>query len=121
MRKVMLFCGVLLLALVLMPSARKGLEAQTTGSHTATLTWTASPDGGVYTVYRATGTCSSTLTFSSISVGVTGTTYADAGLAPGKFCYQVTTVVNGAESVPSNQAQAVILPSPPSALVVSAK
>jgi hypothetical protein len=97
------------------------LAAQT-GAHTVTLTWTASPDGGVVTVYRATGTCSTVpLTFTAISTGVTGTTYVDSGIAPGKFCYQVTTVVNGAESLPSNQAQAVILPLAPTTLVAVPK
>jgi hypothetical protein len=89
------------------------------GTHKVTLTWTASPDGGVVTVYRAIGTCSTSLTFTSITSGVAGTTYADSALAPGRYCYQVTTVVNGAESVPSNQAQAVILPSSPSSLTLT--
>ena len=91
------------------------------GTHTVTLTWTASVDGGVYTVYRAPGACSSTSTFASITSGVAGTTYADTGLAPGSFCYEVTTVVNGAESAPSNQAPAVILPASPGTLSVTIK
>lgn len=118
-----LFSGLLVLALTLTPiPGDKGvLHAQTTGNHTVTLTWVASSDGGVYTMYRATGVCSSTLTFTPLSVGITSTTYVDSGISPGKFCYQVTTVVNGAESLPSNQAQAVILPVAPSGLTESSK
>lgn len=92
-----------------------------TGTHTVTLTWTASVDGGAYTVYRASGTCSATATFTAVTSGVAVTTYADSGLAPGNFCYQVTTVVNGAESAPSNQAPAVILPASPAGLSVAIK
>jgi len=116
------FSSLAVLSLALGPiSETQNLQAQTTGSHTVTLTWTASLDGGIYTVYRATGVCSPTLTFTSLSVGITGTTYVDSGISPGRFCYQVTTVVNSAESLPSNQAQAVILPAPPTSLTVVVK
>ncbi len=119
----LLFSLLLALALVLTPVPGNDglLHAQTTGNHTVTLTWTASPDGGVYTMYRATGVCSLTLIFAPISVGITSTVYVDSGIAPGKFCYQVTTVVNSAESVPSNQAQAAILPLPPGNLTETSK
>ena len=118
-----LFSSLLLLALVLTPFPGNDglLHAQVTGNHTVTLSWTASPDGGVYTMYRATGVCSPTLTFTAISVGITSTVYVDSGIAPGKFCYQVTTVVNSAESNASNQAQAVIIPLPPGNLTDTTK
>src|SRR6266849_4853837 len=118
-----LFSSLLVLALILSPIPGNDglLHAQTTGNHTVTLTWTASSDGGVYTMYRATGVCSPTLTFAPLSVGITSTVYVDSGISPGKFCYQVTTVVNSAESLPSNQAQAVILPASPGNLTETSK
>lgn len=108
--------GLVLLLLFAVPAI-----PQTTGSHQVTLTWSASIDGGAYTVYRATGTCSSSLTFTAISTGVAATVYVDSGIAPGAFCYQVTTVLNGAESLPSNQAQARILPASPTSLTLTVK
>jgi hypothetical protein len=86
------------------------------GTHTVALTWTASIDGGVVSVYRATGACSPSSIFTKVTSGVTGLTYTDTALTPGTYCYQVTTVVNNAESNPSNQVTAVILPAPPTTL-----
>jgi hypothetical protein len=88
----------------------------TAAPHNAVLTWTASTDGGAVTVYRAPGACSSSSVFVSITTGVAANTFTDSTVTVGSFCYQVTTVVNGNESKPSNQVTAVILPSPPSGL-----
>lgn len=86
--------------------------------HQVVLNWTASTDGGVVTVYRAPGTCSTSSVFASITTGVAANTYTDSTVTVGSFCYQVTTVVNGSESKPSNQVTAVILPASPTSLVV---
>jgi hypothetical protein len=36
------------------------------------------------------------------------TAYDDSNVPPGSYCYHVKSVVNGIESVPSNQASAVV-------------
>lgn len=84
--------------------------------HSVVLTWTASVDGGAVTVYRATGACSVSSVFASITTGIAANTYTDGTVGIGAFCYQVTTIVNGRESAPSNQITAVVLPSPPTSL-----
>lgn len=91
------------------------------GTHQVTLTWTASVDGGAITVYRAPGACSSGSVFSAISTGVAVNNYVDVALSVGSYCYEVTTVVNGTESVASNQVTARILPSAPTTLVAVPK
>jgi fibronectin type 3 domain-containing protein len=85
------------------------------GGHTVSLSWTASSDAAAnptltYSVYRAT---SCTGTFTKINQNVTTTSYVDASLQPGTYCYEVTAVLNGAESTFSNTAPAVILPAAP--------
>jgi len=73
-------------------------------THSVTLTWVdaSNPAGTTYNVYRATGLCSGTPTFSKIGSAVTVKTYTDASVTPGNYCYQVTAIFGGAESVPSN-------------------
>lgn len=73
-------------------------------THSVTLSWsdTSNPAGTTYTVYRATGLCSGTPTFSKIATAITAKTYQDTSVTPGNYCYQVTATFNGAESVPSN-------------------
>lgn len=93
--------------------------AQAQAAHQVVLAWTASVDGGVVTVYRAPGACSTSSTFTSITTGVATNTYTDSTVTVGAFCYQVTTVVNGVESLPSNQVTARILPSAPTSLTIS--
>jgi hypothetical protein len=89
-------------------------------AHSVTLSWTGSADPSVsYNVYRLSGACPSTGTagFSKINATpVAATTYIDSPSAPGTYCYYATSVFNGAESVPSNLAPAVILPAPPRAM-----
>ena len=79
------------------------------------VSWTASSDAGgnpslVYNVYRA-GSCPGQ--FSKLdSVPASGTSYLDTNVAVGAvYCYQVTAVLNGVESMPSNQVIAAIPPS----------
>jgi hypothetical protein len=92
-------------------------------AHSVSLTWTASTDAGVsYNVYRLSGACpaSGASGFTKITgTPVSTTAYTDATLAPGSYCYYATAVLNGAESVPSNLASAVILPAAPTALKVA--
>ncbi|HVA95612.1 MAG TPA: hypothetical protein VNI36_12005 [Candidatus Dormibacteraeota bacterium] len=89
-------------------------------SHAVSLQWNPSTDAGVnYNLYRLTGACpaSGTAGFSKITAApITGTAYTDSGVAPGAYCYYATSVLNGAESVPSNFAAAVILPAAPTGL-----
>ena len=93
-------------------------------SHSVSLTWTASTDSGVsYNVYRLSGACptSGTAGFSKITTAtITATAYTDTTATPGDYCYYATSVLNGAESIPSNMASAVILPAPPTSLSVTA-
>ena len=90
-------------------------------THSVTLNWTASPDGGTVTVYRAPAACSTNPTnFAVIKSGVVAAgPYQDAGIAVGAYCYRVTAVVGGAESAPSSNANAPVLPQSPSNLVVT--
>ena len=89
-------------------------------SHSVSLKWDPSTDSGVsYNVYRLAGVCplSGTAGFSRITpTPIAGTTYTDSTVGPGTYCYYATSVLNGAESVPSNLASAVILPAAPTSL-----
>lgn len=81
--------------------------------HSVKLTWVDSvnPAGQTsYTVYKATGACSSNSSFAKLTSGVTALTFTDANVAFGTFCYQVTATVNGAEGAASNQAGATAAP-----------
>ena len=92
-------------------------------AHSVSLTWTASTDSVAgYYIYRAAGPCPTTGTsgFTRITATIiTATTYTDAAVAPGSYCYYATSVLNSVESVPSNLASAVILPAAPTALSVT--
>lgn len=89
------------------------LFAQTT--HTVSLTWqdNSNPAGTTYNVYRATGLCSGTPTFSKIITGVTAKAYQDSTVIPGNYCYEVTATFNGVESSPSNTANPAVPTFPP--------
>ena len=92
------------------------------GNHSVVLTWTASPDGGAYSVYRtATSGSYGAPLATGVATDCTGAacTYTDTTVTPGTYYYTVTTVVNGAESEKSNEATARILPSPPSGLAAA--
>jgi fibronectin type 3 domain-containing protein len=104
------------------PSAPSNLAASTSGG-TVTLNWSASSDNvGVvrYDVYRGT---SAGFTPSSANriAQPSGTSFADAGLAPGGYYYKVAAEdAAGNISIASNEATATILdttpPSAPSSL-----
>lgn len=87
--------------------------------HDVVLAWVASTDPGVaYNVYR-TQTSGSYGTTPLNAVPLVATTYTDSPLAPGTWFYVVTSVLNGAESLHSNEAKAVILPAAPTNLTIS--
>ena len=72
------------------------------------LSWTASSTSGVtYNVYRQQA-CSGN--FQEISTGTATTTYIDSAVASGEtYCYYVTAISAGIESMPSNS-QATTIP-----------
>jgi len=81
---------------------------------TVQITWQASSSAAgnpslTYNVYRAP-TCAGQ--FSKLNgAGVSATTYVDTTVAVGAtYCYEVTAVLNGLESAPSNQAVAAVPP-----------
>lgn len=95
-------------------------KAQTT--HSATLTWTDTLNpatGTTYNIYRATGLCSGTPTFSKLASAVAAKTYADSTVTPGNYCYEVTATVNGVESAPSNTALATVPAFAPTSLTIT--
>lgn len=115
--------NALLIAILSLPMAAFG-------AHSVSLTWTASNDtGAAYNVYRLNAACPVTppATAAALlssgfvlanSAPVSATAFTDNEVSVGKFCYAATALLNGAESVPSNLAPAVILPAPPTALSV---
>lgn len=90
-------------------------------THSVTLNWTPSADGGTVNVYRAPAACASNPTnFTQIKSGaIAAGPYADAGISVGNYCYRITAVVGGAESLPSNTANAAVLPQAPTNVVVT--
>lgn len=87
-------------------------------THSVSLAWqdTANPTGTTYNVYRATGLCSGTPTFSKLATAVTVKTYTDSTVTTGNYCYQVTAVFQGSESVPSNSVNPNVPAFPPTGL-----
>lgn len=83
------------------------------------LTWEdiENPTGTTYSVYRASSPCGAATTFTKIASAVSSKTYSDSGIVPGHYCYQVTAVYDGIESLPSNNADANVKPKPPKNLV----
>ncbi len=100
-------CAILL---ALMTLAASGAFAQ---SQSAYLSWVASASAAsnpslTYNVYRASPCSGTFVKINAAPVGATG--YLDDAPAPGSYCYEVTAVLNGSESSPSNVAAATILP-----------
>jgi hypothetical protein len=102
--------------------AALGAAAQTQ-THSVTLTWqdTLNPTGTTYSVYRSTGLCSGSPTFSKLAAAVTDKKFEDTTVQPGNYCYQVTAALNGMESAPSNTAHAPVPTFAPSQLSVTVK
>jgi len=91
--------------------------AQTT-THSVTLTWTdaLNPAGTTYSVYRATGLCSGTPTFSRVATALTVKTFSDTTVTPGNYCFAVTATFNSVESAMSNAVQPSVPAFAPSGL-----
>jgi hypothetical protein len=88
-------------------------------SHSVLLTWTDTLNpatGTTYTVYRASGLCSGTPTFSKVATAVAVKTYTDSTVTPGNYCYQITASFGGAESQPSNSVNPSVGAFPPTGL-----
>ena len=86
-------------------------------AHSVSLSWTASSDAvDGYNVYEGPSAGGETRKVNSAVV--TGTTFIDASPTLGNNFYVARSVKNGVESVNSNEVNAVILPAPPTALVV---
>ncbi len=111
-------CLFLLSALLISATMVPLAAAQT---HSATLTWvdTSNPAGTTYSVYRATGLCSGTPTFSKIASALTVKTYVDTTVAPGNYCFSVTATFAGVESAQSNTAGAPVPSFTPTSLAVT--
>lgn len=91
-------------------------------AHSVSLSWTASPDAAsnitlAYNVYRGSGAGQETVKINTSPV--TGTTFVDTNPPLGEDFYIAKSVLNGVESIASNEATAVILPQPPTALTVT--
>jgi hypothetical protein len=98
------------------------IPAQTT--HSVTLTWQDSNPTTppvTWNVKRASGACTGTPAFTTIATALTVKTYVDTTVAIATYCYIVTAVVSGVETLPSNQAGANILPFAPSRLSVTVR
>jgi hypothetical protein len=128
MRKI---CLVLLLLIV--PLSARALRfpaagapsvvvVQSGGGHNVVVTWAASPDaaanpGITYNGYRAVSACPppSGVSFTKIDSTAAGAlTFTDTAVTVATtYCYEITAVLNGLESAPSPQAQAVIPLAPP--------
>lgn len=86
--------------------------------HSASLSWTASVDAvDGYNVYRGVAAGKEDTKINTALV--TGTTFTDTAPALGNNFYVARAVKNGAESVNSNEVNAVILPAPPTNLVAT--
>jgi hypothetical protein len=108
------------------PSAPTGLGATAASSSAINLSWTASTTSGVtYTVFRSTTSGFTASGANQIAAGLTGTTFADSGLAASTAYYYLVQANNaGGASASSNQAtattQAPAAPNPPTALAATA-
>lgn len=89
--------------------------------HSVTLTWTPSVDAvQSYNVYR--GVAAGAEAPQAINAApITADTFVDETIpSPGIYFYNVTSVENGAESLHSAEISAVVLPLPPTNILVTA-
>jgi hypothetical protein len=118
MKRLALLSLFLALPLMAQPHAMLG-AALTGGGSSVSLTWTASATpGGTVNVYRCIGANCTSFTLLTSGVLAAGP-YTDATITAGAYSYQVTAVVNGAESVPSNTATVTVRPQPPTGLAAT--
>jgi glucose/arabinose dehydrogenase len=103
------------------PDAPTGLDASVTG-FTVNLSWNATSDNVGVTKYNLHRSTASGFTPSSGNriAQPTGTSYADAGRPPGTYYYLVTAEdAAGNVGPPSNQANATVVNSPPTATIAT--
>ena len=108
-----------LMCLAALLLASVSCPGQTT--HSATLSWNAPTDATsatTYSVYRAVGPCTPTPTLTKLASGIVPRTYVDTAVSPGPYCYAVTAVAGGAESVYSNLAAANVPSFAPTTLTI---
>ncbi len=108
-----------IVSLTVLMLAAVSCPGQTT--HSATLNWNAPSDATAettYSVYRAPGPCSGTPVLTKIASGIVPRNYVDASVTPGPYCYAVTAVAGGAESVYSNLAAATVPSFAPTTLTI---
>ena len=101
--------------------------------HYVTLSWndTVNPTGTTYTIYQYNGAtggaCPATAPivgpppapWASIKTGNTTVSYDVNPIRVGTYCWVVTAVLNGSESVPSNMAASTVPPQTPTSVTVS--
>lgn len=86
-------------------------------AHNVNLQWAASADAVTgYNVYR--GSVAGQDTTLLTPTPIAATTFDDTTATPGKWFYTVTSVLNGVESVVSNEVSVSLRPAPPTNLVV---
>jgi hypothetical protein len=82
-------------------------------THSVTLSWTDTLNpatGTTYSVYRSTGLCSGTPTFSKLATGISAKTYQDSTVTPGNYCFNVTATVATVEGSASNLVNPTVQP-----------
>lgn len=86
-------------------------------AHSVNLSWAASSDpSSSYNVYRGTAAGAETTLLNAAPI--TATTYDDTTPTAGTWFYAVKSVLNGVESVDSNEVTVSLRPAPPTSLVV---
>ncbi len=109
------FTGVSLETVPLAPTSLAAVG----GPNQVSLSWTAPAGAVTFNLYRGTSANGEGAT--PVAVGVTGTSYTDAGLGAGtQFFYQVTAVDPGGESARSVEAAAVTTAPAPTGLSAAA-
>ncbi len=122
-----LIFAILLAAGIALASPKPRLAAQSGGNgHYVTLTWTLSTDDNStncpaagdcsYNIYRNAAACPLPTGLTPLASTANAiSTYQDNSVnLKSQYCYAVTFVANGAESVYSNEPQVSIKPFPPS-------
>jgi hypothetical protein len=97
------------------PQPPSNLAAIAASSSSINLTWTASPTAGVtYDVFRTTTSGFSPSSGNQVASGVSGTSFADTGLAASTTYFYLVEAANaGSTSAASNQASATTQSGPP--------
>lgn len=103
-------CAILL-GLACLASICTSAQSQSTYLRWVASTSSASNPSLTYNIYRASPCFGVFVKINPAPVSTTS--YLDDQPAPGSYCYEVTAVLNGVESGPSNTAAATILPLEP--------